>query len=502
MAVTPATAVAAQTSQGAGVAPVPHTVTVPVGTPLLPRVEKLHVGQFNGQQVRYRSVFEERAIVGEQGAQIASIGAVSYIREGRDPQRPVIFAFNGGPGAGAIWLHMGILGSMRMDYGPAAGEEELTLPTVAPFAITDNPEAPLDVADVVLIDPPGTGYSRIHGAANFDQIAGPDNDAAAVAQYITAWRRAHGREQSPAYLVGESYGTVRAALVAEQLTRDTDGRPKRVDGVLLLGQIIDGTRNSVEMSSITGVATYAATAWYHGKVDKTLSLSAHVERARRFAYGPYLQALFAGSRQTAQQRAGTAQELSALIGIPAARLLELDLRVDPTTFGKEILRDEGLQVGAYDARFTLPLAASGGDPVADDPAMGQYVPMYIAGLQMHFERNLGLKVNRSYNAIEFQRVLFPFWKGQTPLSGNYAASLALAQQRNPALRVLVATGYFDLVTTLGMADQTVALSDLDPARVTMVEYTSGHMAYIGKDSRARMAEDLRAFVTGVTGSVH
>src|SRR5690606_5779983 len=184
----------------------------------------------------------------------------------------------------------------------------------------------------------------------------------------------------------------------------------------------------------------AATAWFHGKAGRGTSLDMHVRQARAFSNGPYLQALFAGTRLSEDARGNIAEELSGYAGIPASRLLELDLRLDPSTFSRELLRAEGRQVGLYDARFVLPLASSGNDPVADDPAMGQYVPVYVATARTHFRDVLGVQTDRAYNAIEFRRINQLFWKGQRPPPDNHALALATAMRRNPRLRVLVATG--------------------------------------------------------------
>lgn len=477
-------------------------VVVPAGTPLLARVERQHRGRFNGRALRYRSVVEEWPLRDAGGATIASIVSTSYLADGADAARPVIFAFNGGPGSASVWLHMGFLGPKRPDYGTQAGDAESRPPTAPPFVLVDNPESPLDVADVVLIDPPGTGYARVFGEANAERVFGVREDADAVARFIGDWLRHHGREGSPRYLMGESYGTVRAAELARLLAGGPTGSGRMdgitLNGVMLLGQSMDGSRRGPELASATGLPSWAATAWYHRAVPQDVALEAHVARARTFAEGPYLQALFAGSRLPADTRAAVATELEALTGIDAARWIALDLRMDAATFGREVLRDAGLQVGAYDARFTLPLAASGGDPVADDPAMGQYVPLYLATLQAHLRDALGVQTARAYNAIEFRHINARFWKGQPPLQENHALSLAIAMRRNPALRVLVATGHYDLVTTVGAADQAVALSGMDPARVVMRTYASGHMPYIGVDSRAALAADVRAFVTGAS----
>ncbi|KLJ02564.1 hypothetical protein WQ56_02115 [Luteimonas sp. FCS-9] len=495
------TVAAAPTDAPAAASPVPaDAVVVPVDTPLLPRVERHHRGRFNGRALRYRSVVEEWPLRDADGTTIASIVSTSYLAEGADTARPVIFAFNGGPGSASIWLHMGFLGPKRPDYGTRAGDDETGPPTAPPFAVVDNSESPLDVADIVLIDPPGTGFSRVFGETNADRVFGVREDAEAVARFLGDWLRLHRREGSPRYLMGESYGTVRAAEVARLLAGGPTGSGRMdgitLNGVMLLGQSMDGSRRTPELASATGLPSYAATAWYHRAVPRDATLEGHVARARAFAEGPYLQALFAGSRLPAEARAAVAAELAALTGIAAARWTAVELRMDAATFGREVLRDIGRQVGAYDSRFTLPLAASGGDPVADDPAMGQYVPLYVATLQAHLREALGVRTDRAYNAIEFRRINARFWKGQPPLQDDHARSLAVAMRRNPALRVLVATGHYDLVTTVGAADQAVALSGMDPARVTMRTYASGHMPYIGAGSRAQLAADVRAFVTG------
>ena len=478
----------------------PDAVVVPKGTALMPSVERQHSGRFNGKRLRYRSVVEEVPIRDPDGGIIASVVSISYLAENAGGARPVIFAFNGGPGSASIWLHMGLLGPRRPDYGTDAGEEEIRPRTAAPFGLVENRESPLDVADVVLIDPPGTGYSRVFGEENVGKVFGSQQDAEVTVQFISEWLRRYDRGNSPKYLLGESYGTVRAALVANMLAGGptSTGRMDGItlNGVILMGQAMDDSRRVAELSSVNLLPSAAATAWFHGKAGRETSLDAHVRQARAFANGRYLQALFAGTRLPDEARVEIAEELSGYTGIPASRLLELDLRLDPSTFSREVLRAEGQQVGIYDARFKLPLASSGNDPVADDPAMGQYVPLYVATARMHFRDALGVDTERAYNAIEFRRINQLFWNGQPPSPDNHALALATAMRRNPGLRVLVATGWYDLATPVGAAEQAVALSGMDTARVEFREYESGHMPYIGAKTRRQLSSDLRAFVSG------
>lgn len=496
----PDSATAAQPEPLARQTALPDAVVVPHGTAPMAPVQRRHGGRFNGKALRYRSVVEEVPIHDASGEVIASVVSISYLAEDAGDARPVIFAFNGGPGSASIWLHMGLLGPRRPDYGTDAGEEEIRPRTVAPFGFVDNHDSPLDVADVVLIDPPGTGYSRVFGSENVGNVFGTRQDAEVATQFIREWLWRHDRTNSPKYLLGESYGSVRAALVAQQLAGGptSTGRMEGItlNGVILMGQAMDDSRGRVpEIASVTLLPSAAATAWFHGKAGRESSFDAHVQRARAFANGPYLQALFAGSRLPDEAQARVAEALSGYTGIPASRLLELELKLEASTFSREVLRADGLQVGTYDARFVLPLASSGNDPVADDPAMGQYVPLYVATARAHLRDALGIKAGRAYNAIEFRRVNQLFWNGQRPAPDNHALALATAMRRNPRLRVLVATGWYDLATPVGAAEQAVALSGMDASRVEFREYASGHMPYIGARSRQQLSADLRAFVT-------
>jgi carboxypeptidase C (cathepsin A) len=244
--------------------------------------------------------------------------------------------------------------------------------------------------------------------------------------------------------------------------------------------------------------SFAATAWYHGAVDRAAgSLEERVAAAQAFAAGEFVEALYAGHRLSAERRTEVAGRIAALIGLPVDLVLEHDLRVSADTFSKHLLAADGRQVGKYDARFVLPLAARGNDPVADDPAMGQYVPAFVAALNLHLRDELGVTLDRPYLAIEFRKVNARWDYGAGPgvfSPANHAADLAVAMRRNPALRLFVGTGWYDLVTTVGDAEYTVAHNDFPPERVILKTYASGHMPYLGEESRRQLSADLRAFI--------
>lgn len=452
--------------------------------------------QIGGERVHYRALVEETFVVDGAGQRTASLISTSYLRQDAGKKvRPVVFVFNGGPGSAGLWLQMGLVGPRRVDF-----DDDVHPPTVPPFRLADNAESILNLADVVIFDPPGTGYSRVLAAGKPDDFFGTQQDAKMAVNFIRDWVQRHDRWNSPRFLLGESYGTIRAAVVAKLATGGPFGSGSMdaitLNGVILLGQAMNS--GSDEIAFATDLPSFAATAWYHGKVDRAdRTLEQHVMDASQFAAGEYIQALFAGSRLGLEQKQQLADHIARLIGLPVALVMENNLRVSATVFANSLLAAQGQQVGKYDARFALPLASSGNDPVADDPAMGQYVPAFVAALNMHLRDEVGVDIEESYLPIEFHKVNGRWDYGSG--SGIYvpvdhAEDLAIAMRRNPSLQLFVGTGYYDLVTTAGSAEYTIAHADFPADRVTLRNYESGHMPYLGSKSREALARDLRQFI--------
>jgi carboxypeptidase C (cathepsin A) len=454
----------------------------------------------NGEKVRYRAVVEESFIENPGGQKTASIVTTSYFREAvkNAAERPVIFVFNGGPGSAGLWLQMGLMSPRRVDFA-----DDVNPPTVPPYQLTDNAESPLDVADIVIFDPPGTGFSRVLPAGKTEEFYGTQQDAKVTLHFIQGWIRRHNRFNSPRYLVGESYGTIRAAVVAKLMAGGPFGSGSMdaitLNGVVLLGQAMNMGGDSGDISFANILPSLAATAWFHGKVDQNAAtLEQHVGKARQFAANEYIQALYAGSRLDATRKQQLAETLAGLTGLSAGMIVSNDLRISTTSFANALLADSGQQVGKYDSRYVLPLSSSGNDPVADDPAMGQYVPGFVAALNLHMRGDLGVEIEEDYLPIEFHKVNGRWDYGRGPgihVPTNHAEDLAVAMRRNPQLRLFVGTGYYDLVTTVGAAEYTVSHTDFPAARVVMKNYASGHMPYLGEEARKQIAADLRRFVT-------
>lgn len=460
-----------------------------------------HQGVFGGQKLKYSAVVEENFVTDAAGKRTASIFTTSYLRTDvpKGTQRPVMFVFNGGPGSASIWLHMGYVGPRRIDFKDVVKPE-----TAPPFKTVDNPDSPLDVADIVLIDPVGTGFSRILPDGKPDQFYGTAQDAKATADLIQRWTREHDRWNAPKFLLSESYGTIRAAVVARLLA----GGPMAtgsMDGITLTGVILLG--QSMDMSGSAGddgrylntLPTLAATACYHGKVAAGCTAAGQVEAVHKFIDEEYLHALHAGARLTDAQRDSVANRLATLTGLSPTVVRENNLRVNAGVFARSLLADQGKELGMYDGRYTLPLASSGKDPVADDPAMGQYVPGFVAAYNIYARNELGVTIDDTYQAIAFRAVNAPWDYGRGPGGGgdeNFATDLAVAMRRNPQLRLMVGTGYYDLVTTLGSAEYTVTHAGIPLEATQFHLYPSGHMPYLGTEAREALARDVRAFVTG------
>ena len=458
----------------------------------------------NGQSISYRAIAGDTWLRDMEGNPTASIFSFTYLRtDVQDENRPVVFIFNGGPGSASIWIHMGAIGPRRVVL-----DADVNPSNVPPFGLEDNPNSVLDVADLVFIDPVGTGFSVPLNGTDPKRFWGVDEDAEAVAQFIELWLSEHGRWNSPKYVLGESYGSIRAAVLPRALMGGPiyTGlmRGITLDGIILLGTTLDARQTGGEVPvaelaakqarSLPGIA---ATSAFHGLVEMPPGGVVEVYDAAtayaRETYEPALRAHLDGTL-SAEMRASVLQDLSRLTGLPESAIGE-DLYIDERSYAKAALQARGLEIGMYDSRYTLPLANSGGDPVADDPAMTRYVPGFVAAFHQMIRNDLNVSLGRPYASIRWRELLFGWnWTRAGVAEGqSYATDLAWAMRRNPDLRVLVASGYYDLVTTPADARASIAAARLPEDRVTFTDYASGHMLYLGGTSE-EFSADLRAFL--------
>ena len=435
----------------------------------------------------------------------ASIFYVAYFKNGGGA-RPVTFVFNGGPGSATLWLHMGAFGPRRIvtatdGHTPAA-----------PYSITNNASSLLDVTDLVFIDAPGTGFSRIAGKDKEKAFYGVDQDAYAFAQFISQFLTKYGRWNSPKYLFGESYGTPRAAVLINELETE---RALDFNGVILLSQILNfdlspdrPTGNpGIDLPYQTALPTYAASAWYHKKLpggeQKDLeSLLAEVEQ---FAMGDYGRALAAGSELSDTERRATAERLHQYTGLPVDYILKADLRIDGGEFRQNLQEGAGLATGRLDTRFSGPEL----DPLAQradyDPQSSALSSAYVAAFNEYARKELRYGDGRAFKqSIQ----TFGSWNFQHKQPGqqqagtarqgsNVMPDLANAMKLNPNLKVMLNAGYFDLATPFyqGIYEMHHLPIPADlRANIEYKFYDSGHMVYAKDASLKQLHDNVASFI--------
>jgi carboxypeptidase C (cathepsin A) len=454
-----------------------------------------HSGVFGGQRISYTATIGETILKGDDGTQKAAIVTTSYVKEPRDPGRPVTFLFNGGPGSGTVWLMMGAFGPKRVAIPSDARDDG-----GPPYPILDNPDAILDVTDLVFIDPPATGFSRLLGKTDPKEFYGVTADAKAVAQVIRLWLNDNGRWNSPKYLGGESYGTTRTAAVVDQLEASTFN-DVALNGLLLISTVLDFAAGADtpgnELSYITNLPSMAATALYHGKASSP-STEQFVEEARQFAIGPYAAALLKGQKLPAEERTAIRRQLARFTGLSETYLESADLRVTPARFWKELLRDRGLTVGRLDSRYTGKDYDNAGENFDQDPSFYGIDAGYTAAVNQWEREGLGFKTDREYQSISR---LIPEWDWRigdrdTNAYLNVTPYIGKAMRENSGLRVFVAQGYYDFATPFFAAEYALTRTGIPQDRVEYHYYQAGHMMYVRDEDRVKLSRDVRNFIRG------
>lgn len=476
-----------------------ETLTVSESLPPLVSFVTHHNSRIRGRNIAYTATAGETLLRNGRGEPTASLFSFTYVKDDAPLDRPVIFVFNGGPGSSSIWLHMGVVGPRRVQL-----DQEVNPSNVPPFGVVDNPDSLLDVADLVFIDPVGTGFSRIIGVGKPEDFYGVDQDAESIAQFIELWLSANGRWNAPKYLMGESYGSARAALLPRALmggptTYSGVMRGITVNGIILLGSSLNAQGASPDpvRAAALNLPAMAATAWSHDRVgQKTQSLADFDHEVSAFAMGDYVNAAEKAAAGTldSNERTAILARLHHYTGVPAEVWPE-NLILSTRAFSHALLSDQGLAIGLYDGRYTLPIAGDGGEPVADDPAMSRYVPGFVSAFHQMLSRDLNVKMQQPYGAIVWRDLLFNWnWtRAGVPAGHSFAADLATAMRRNQNLRVLVASGYFDLVTTPAAAKDSLQQAGVPADRTVIRDYESGHMLYLG-DTAAAFSDDVRSLI--------
>ncbi|TDD49374.1 peptidase S10 [Kribbella antibiotica] len=406
-------------------------------------------------------------------------------------ERPVTFAFNGGPGSSSIWLHLGLLGPRRVVSGDAGA---LAAP---PYELVDNDESLLLHSDLVFIDPVSTGFSRAVEGEKPGEYHGFTRDLESVGEVIRLWTSRNGRWISPKYLAGESYGTTRAAGLAAHLQTRYG---MYLNGVMLISAVLEfGTLDFApgnDLPYTLFLPTYAAIAHYHGLIpDRTLEdLLADAER---FAAGRYPNALAQGNRIPDDYRAEVVTRLAALTGLSEDYIDRVDLRIEHQRFYTELLRSQRRTVGRLDGRFTGWEVDYAIDATGKDPSFAAIIGPYSAALNHYVRAELGYENDLPYETLSWEAAKNWSYKEFEGQQITVADKLAEALRTNPHLKVHVASGHYDGATPYFATEHTLARLQIPRELTGNIEvkyYPAGHMMYVHEESRIQQAADLAAFI--------
>ena len=460
----------------------------------------------DGRTLRYTATAGYTTLRDAKNEPTTSMFSVAYTLDGAPrATRPVAFVWNGGPGSSTLWLHMGSFAPLRV-----ATNDTGTI--VPPSHLIDNDGTLLGATDLVFVDAPGTGYSRIVGKAKKDDFYGVDQDARAFTQFIERWLTAHDRWGSPKFLIGESYGTTRAANVVDRLQADGVG----MNGVVLISsalamEALDPAPPGDDLAYVSFLPTEAAVAWYQNALPGTrpARLEPFLEEARAFARGPYAAALIRGDQLDSATRREIVAQLHRYTGLDETYIDRADLRLDPTRFEKELQRARGRITGRLDGRFTGYDTDRNADSPSYDPTLDAAIQAaFVSEFNRYVRDDLGFRTDERY--LPFANDIGNTWKltrdaGDVGLGGvtlpNVLPDLAQAMTRNPALRVFAANGYYDLATPFFGTEIALHHLVIDPAlrsHVTYGYYPSGHMIYFEPSSRRKLRSDLEAFIRTAT----
>lgn len=455
-----------------------------------PPVTTQHEIVLEGKTLSYEATVGHLVLKEETGTPKARIFFTSYTKK-TDSNRPITFCFNGGPGSSSVWLHLGFVGPKKIQMPTKEGN------VAPPYTIIDNPDSLLDLTDLVFIDPVSTGFSQAIPPESAKQFYGVDSDTDSIADFIRLYLTTYNRWNSPKFLLGESYGTIRAAELAYHL-HDEEGA--YLNGVILISPCLYlqtlRTTTQNDMPYLLALPSYAAAAWKHKKLSSftTNSLQETLEQACAFTSQDYLHALFQGDLLQGEDRKQCIEKLTKFTGLDASYLEKSNLRVKPLCFRKQLLQEDQRLLAIYDTTITGPDTNPADSFAEYDPTLDRLPGMFAASIQWLFSNILGFKSEQPYTVL----ANIPSWDTgsllrQIPDPASALRSMLLV---NEGFHVFSASGYYDLATPFFATEYTFAHMNLPSSalgRVTVKNYEGGHMMYLYEDTATLLKHDLAKF---------
>jgi len=457
-----------------------------------------HTLRIGAMELAYTVTAEDVFLRDPEGKATASFFTLSYVKKGvaDGTRRPLTFVYNGGPGSASVWLHFGLVGPRLIDI-----PSDATSPGAPPYRLKDNPWTILRATDLVFVDPVGTGYSRALGEKKDKEFWGFDEDADSVAEFIRTFITTHNRWNSPKYLLGESYGGIRSALLVQRLQQNLN---IALNGVILVSPALNmGTLPFAvagnDLTYATHLPALAASAYYHKKLpDSWPNLRALLDEVEAYAGSEYLQALFQGDTLPRAAKEKVAERLHRYTGLAQDYILRTDLRIYAPRFIKELLRAEGKSVGLLDGRYSQDELDDAAEFPDGDPFDAKTAAPYIELFQHYLRNDLKVDIERRYlgsNGEANQNWKRP-GRGNNAFSGyvDVTGQLAQGTKDNDALRVFCAAGYHDLTTSYYATEYMLHHSGIDEDRMALKAYDGGHMMYLHQPSLEALSNDLVDFL--------
>ncbi len=460
-----------------------------------------HSARIGGRNLQYTVTAGTMLMKNDDDEPIALMGFTAYVAKGGNKnERPIMFAYNGGPGSASIWLHMGILGPQRAVVTDAGFSSN------GPYKRVLNDYSIIDEVDLVMIDPVGTGFAKPVGEGKGEDFWGVDQDIKSVSEFIVQYLTENARWASPKYVLGESYGGIRTGGVAYYLLTN---HMVALNGVILVSPFMEMATGfagmGIDLPHVLHLPTFAATARYHGALDPhPEDLQEFMSEVRDFAYNEYAPALLAGSRLSDADRQQVLAKLEQYTGISADYWDKANLRINTGRFVKELMRNTGTTTGRIDSRFSGHMINRVGETMEYDPMLSAIGPGYLAAFMDYYQNDL--EVTDVGNYAVFGNVGDWDWRHAQPDLGgfkvpfpNTSIDLTFAMKQNPSMRVLMQQGYYDLATPHLATEYYIEHMDLpDELRdnIELEYYEAGHMMYIHEPSMMKFKEDLARFVNG------